>query len=142
MITRTLLAVAPALTAPALATAQATSDSLLRRCGMSSSSECVYETSIIQLLARPEVFDGKKVRVLGYIHWEFEGNGIYLHREDEQRRLYRNGLWVQTKADAAIQDRCHNTYVLVEGTFKARNYGHMGLWAGAIVDITRCAPWG
>ena len=139
---RFLLWLPIAVVAPTIAYAQG-ADSLLLQCGLTAGSDkCVYETSIIQLLARPEVYDGKRVRLAGYIHFEFEGNGIYLHREDEQRNLFRNGFWVQVKEGSSIAPQCQDRYVLVEGTFVSRNHGHLGLWSGAIVDITRCTPRG
>jgi hypothetical protein len=102
----------------------------------------VYDASIIQLLARPEVYDGKRVRLKGYIHFEFEGNGIYLHREDQQKALYNNGLWVQFRENIKVGAECQDRYVLIEGTFVARNRGHMSLWSGSVEDITRCVSWG
>jgi hypothetical protein len=118
-------------------------DSLLLQCGfMAGATGCVYDVSIIQLLARPEVYNGKQVRLKGYIHLEFEGNGIYLHREDQQRSLYSNGLWVGFKHDAKIPRECQDRYVLVVGTFAAADRGHMSLWGGSVNDIFRCVPWG
>lgn len=62
---------------------------------MSSTKACLlYAASIIDLIANPDLFDGKRIRTFGYIHFEFEGNGIYLHQEDYARSLYLNGLWV------------------------------------------------
>ena len=140
---RILLWIPLLLLVPIPAAAQTPGDSLLLQCGLASTpTGCVYEVSIFQLLARPEVFDGKRVRVAGYVHLEFEGNGIYLHREDEQRSLLRNGLWVDFSQGATMSEQCQDRYVIVEGTFRARHHGHLGLWGGAITDITRCTPWG
>jgi hypothetical protein len=102
----------------------------------------LYGASIVQLLARPEVFDGKKVRVVGFIHLEDEGNGIYLHQEDYQRQLYVNGLWVELRNGIKVESRCQDRYVLIEGVFHATDRGHLGLWNGAIRDVTRCIDWG
>jgi hypothetical protein len=138
-----IVALGLCLAMPGPLAGQATPDSLILNCGISpGSTACIYDTSIIQLLARPEVFDGRRVRVVGYIHFEFEGNGLYIHREDEKLNLLRNGVWVDFKQGAAITGSCQDQYVVVEGTFNARNHGHLGLWGGAITDITRCAPWG
>ena len=129
------------LAAPVALRAQA-ADSLLLQCGfMAGAKGCVYDASIVQLLARPEVYNGKQVRLKGYIHLEFEGNGIYLHREDQQRSLDSNGLWVDFGPDAKITGECQDRYVLVVGTFDARNRGHMSLWGGSVKNIIRCSPW-
>ncbi len=127
---------------PIAGMAQTPADSLLLPCGVTAEASCINDASIVQLLARPEVFDGKRVRVFGYIHIEFEGQGIYLHQEDKAHALYRNGLWVEFARDSTFKTPCQDRYVLVEGTFRARHHGHMGLWGGAITEITRCIPWG
>jgi hypothetical protein len=107
-----------------------------------SAGHCpIYEASLIQILAHPDRFDGKRVRLSGYIHVEFESNGIYLHKDDADHGLHGNALWVASiKPGAVVSSECHNTYVVLEGTFTARDHGHMGLWTGAIRDITRCDP--
>jgi len=40
------------------------------------------DVSLIQLIANPQAYDGKTVRITGFLHLEFEGNAIYLHNED------------------------------------------------------------
>jgi hypothetical protein len=113
----------------------------LRCVEMNADKTCLlYTASIIDLIANPNLFDGKRIRTFGYIHFEFEGNGIYLHQEDYSRSLYVNGLWVNFADRYTSRDACQDRYVLVEGTFHARDRGHMGLWSGAIRDITRCMP--
>lgn len=92
---------------------------------------------MVALLATPEAFDGERVRVHGYIHLEFEGNGIYLHEEDYLHQLYKNGLWVSLKRDQSFRG-CQDQYVPLEGTFRAQDKGHMNLWNASITDITRC----
>ncbi|MBW3655001.1 MAG: hypothetical protein KY444_02775 [Gemmatimonadetes bacterium] len=101
----------------------------------------VHDVSIIQLVARPEQFHGRRVRVTGYLWLEFEGNGIYLSESDRTHGVYRNGLWVSF-APGVLDGRQEYSgrYVLVEGTFNAEDRGHMGLWSGAIQQITRALP--
>lgn len=79
-----------------------------------SSAKEPLDVSMIQLIARPSDFDGEYVRVIGFYRHEFEGNALYLHREDYERGLPKNGLWMDGKPE-------HNmTYVLVEGRFNAK----------------------
>lgn len=100
----------------------------------------LYGVSMIELLADSKKYDGKRVRVVGYIHFEFEANGIYLHKEDEANHLYLNGLWVSL-ADGISSANCQDTYALIEGTFEANKHGHMGLWNGMVSQVTRCIKW-
>src|SRR5262249_1764153 len=50
--------------------------------------------SLLQLIATPADFDGKYVRVHGFVRIEHEGTAIYLHREDAEHMLTKNGLWL------------------------------------------------
>lgn len=103
--------------------------------------EAVQDVSIIQLVASPEKYEGKAIRVFGFLRLEFEGNGLYLHREDYEKALYKNGLWVQLPMTGENQ-KCNLKYVLIEGTFDSKDQGHLGLWSGAIKDVKRLELWG
>ena len=101
--------------------------------------EMPQDVSIIQLLATPEKFDGKLVRVIGFLCLAFEGDAVYLHREDFDHGLTQNALWVDVpeKRDESLSRK----YVLLEGTFDASDHGHMGLFGSAIHKITRMNAW-
>lgn len=96
------------------------------------------EVSIIELLANPARFDGKQIRVTGYLVREFEGDAIYLHRDDYDHAIFRNGLWTTFARDESEQRCKSRRYASVEGKFSARNRGHLGAWGGAIENIARC----
>jgi hypothetical protein len=101
-----------------------------------------YSVSIIQLIARPEQFDGRRVRLIGYLWLEFEGNAIYLAEADQKHGLTKNGLWVGFARGTLEPGRAYSGhYVLIEGTFRAGSHGHMGLWSGTIENITRATVW-
>ena len=100
--------------------------------------------SLIRLIANPEAFDGKLVRVFGYVRVEHEGTAVYLHREDYVKGLSKNGLWLAANDSAAEGSReaaVQNRYSLIEGRFSATETGHRGGWSGSISDITRMEPW-
>jgi hypothetical protein len=100
--------------------------------------------SLVRLIATPEGFDGKRVRVFGYVRVEHEGTSIYLHREDYTHRLTKNGLWLGMSDSAPEGSReaaVNNRYALIEGRFSAKETGHMGLWSGSIKEVTRAEPW-
>ena len=50
--------------------------------GQDKPLEFVGLVSMVQVIANPTMFDGKRLQVLGFMHLEFEGNGIYISRED------------------------------------------------------------
>lgn len=81
----------------------------------------------------------------GYLNIEFEGDAIYLHKEDYDNHLYPNSLWVNlTEQQIKEVDslKLNKQYVLLEGTFDKTGNGHMGLWSGEIKDVTRIIKWG
>jgi hypothetical protein len=109
---------------------------------------CVlWGPSLIELIARPELYDGKRVRVIGFVNFEFEGNGLYISREDWEQDIFRNGVWIEPpsgfQSDSAAAARHPNQrYVLVEATFRAGPGGHFGMWSGTLERVTRLDPWG
>jgi hypothetical protein len=101
-----------------------------------------HAVSLVQLIATPEKYQGKPVQVFGFMRLEHEGTAIYLHREDYENSLYKNGLWL-TNVDTADHHAKHNLkWVLLEGTFDGTAHGHLGLWSGTIKDIKRVELWG
>jgi hypothetical protein len=109
-----------------------------------SSPQRPLAVSLLQLIATPGAFDGKYVRIQGFVRIEHEGTAIYLHREDAEHMLTRNGLWLAASdaapagsREAQVKDR----YALIEGRFNANKKGHRGLWSGSLEDITRMEPW-
>jgi uncharacterized lipoprotein NlpE involved in copper resistance len=103
-----------------------------------------YTLSLVNLIATPEKYHGKKVQIIGYINIEFEGNGIYLHKEDYDSSICSNGFWVSINENIRKkinEEKLNKSYVLIEGTFNMNQRGHMGLWSGEIEKITRIIKW-
>ena len=104
------------------------------------------DVSLINLIATPEKYHGKVVRVLGVLNLEFEGNHIWLSKEHWRNRVVKNSIWVSLN-EAALGTTekelsvFNGQYVIVEGVFNKDNHGHMGLSSGAIENITRLAEW-
>ena len=100
------------------------------------------DVSIIQLIASPKEYDGKIVRVVGFMHLQFEGNAIYLHKEDYDRSLHKNGLWLEaTGAMRTDMLKMNDCFVVIEGEFSSKEQGHFAMWSGTIFDITRASLW-
>ena len=104
-------------------------------CAADSAGHCLPPSvSLVSLLVRPEDYHGKRVQVMGFAHYEFESDGLYLHRDDAAHGITRNGLWLERVVN---WDSLSDHYVVVEGTFDAQHKGHFGMWSGAIVKVTR-----
>lgn len=105
----------------------------------------IYEnTSLIRLIATPEKYDGKTIQVIGYLHLEFEGNAIYLHKEDYEKGLSENSFWVSfsKKIEKKNIMDYNDKYVIIIGTFKMDKKGHMGMFGGTLENIVRLDTWG
>ena len=110
-------------------------------CTSAESSE-VRDVSMIQLIANPQQYDGTSIRLMAFLNLEFEGNALYLHREDFEKSLPSNAIWISlTDQQARTSARFSKGYVLVEGVFSAKDRGHMGMFAGSIQKITRIQSW-
>lgn len=101
-------------------------------------AEQITSASIVALIANPDRYDGKLVRIIGFLRIEFEGNVIYLHQSDYEHAISSNGLWAEIDMMRKDLDK---KYVLIEGTFDAGNHGHMGMFSGAITKIRRAQVW-
>ena len=106
--------------------------------------DIVGPVSIVNLIATPEKYDGKKIQIIGYLHLEFEGDGIYLHKDDFTNAITANGQWVNFSEKLIkkknIKDYSDN-YVIILGTFNKDSKGHMGLFNGTMDDIVRLDFW-
>ena len=97
--------------------------------------------SLVRLIARPELYDGKVVQVVGYGAFEHEETAIFLHAQDYEHGVPRSSVWLSLgekwKGRLGTQPR----YVVVRGVFRAGDSGHMGLHNGALANIERLEDW-
>lgn len=101
------------------------------------------DVSLINLIATPEKYQGKIVRVVGFLNLEFEGNAIYIHKEDYEHALLKNAIWVELSRDEAVKNSktFSKKYVILVGIFEMKDTGHMGMFSGAIKNLSRLDLW-
>lgn len=93
------------------------------------------------LLKRPKDYDGKRIKITGFYHGEFEGSSFAATKDDI--RNYDKALWLggaSTFADSERISELNDITLDVEGTFKLGPGGHMGLWMGELVRLTQSQP--
>jgi hypothetical protein len=103
------------------------------------------EVSLADIIQRPESFDGKHLRVAGFITFLFEGMSIY----PDDRVCTDEGLWLAVETfpggsqalfkglrDAGKGLRGHG---FVEGILNRQCRGHFGLWPAVIDPLTLVA---
>lgn len=97
----------------------------------------VEGVSLINLIATPSRYHHKKVRIEGFACVEFEGNALYLSRDDLNYLIPANAVWLKLDKDGPDRSQYNGKWVLIEGTFNAKEYGHGGMYSGMIEDIQR-----
>ncbi len=103
-----------------------------------------FSVSLVRLVATPEKYHGKWVQVVGYLNLEFEGNAIYLHREDYETGNLKNGIWVNIPKDLKTKlalSEYSKHYVIMSGCFDMNSTGHMGMFGGTLNEIKRLDLW-
>jgi hypothetical protein len=90
--------------------------------------------SLVSILADAKAWHGKPVRVGGYMHLEFEGNQLCLHRDDVEFLVQTNCVWLDVPPHqlTGINDR----YVALEGVVDAAKRGHLGRYQATIGRVT------
>ncbi len=110
-------------------------------CSTADASE-LLDVSMIQLIANPSQYDGTSIRLIAFLNLEFEGDALYLHREDFVKSLPSNAISISlTDQQSRSSKKLSGGYVLVEGIFSAKDKGHFGMFSGSIQQITRIQSW-
>ena len=102
----------------------------------STSSEEPVLVSMIQLIATPEQYQGRSVRVIGYLRFELEGNALFFHKEDFENMIPVNAVRLDLDGKS-LEKYCHLTdsYVFVDGRFSSKASGSPAYYSGRIGEI-------
>jgi hypothetical protein len=77
--------------------------------------------SMVTLLAMPASGSAQRVQVSGFLVLDFEGQALYLHKEDYQEGLTLNSIYVSlTPAQLEQYKSLDKTYVTIEASFQKR----------------------
>lgn len=77
--------------------------------------------SIVTLLAQADSQKTKRVQVQGFLVLDFEGERLYLHKEDYEDGLFMNSIYLALSPEEKIQYRpLDKSYVSVEASFHGR----------------------
>jgi hypothetical protein len=112
--------------------------------GTNEQTEKPIPTSLVQLLATPEKFDGKLVRIVGFLVLDSEGDGLYLHKEDFANGIDSNAVLIE-RTQKMLEDRenLEFSYVLLVGVFQISENPRNSTASrtGRITKISRCELW-
>jgi hypothetical protein len=99
--------------------------------------------SMVALLASPQKYDGKLIRVIGVLGIQFESNALYLHEEDYEYGITKNSFFVRLTEEQEKKFRAlDKKHVIVEGMFSANGPEAREMTSGAIFNIYRLEGWG
>ncbi len=77
--------------------------------------------SIVTLLSQADSQKTKRVQVAGFLVLDFEGEGLYLHKEDYEDGLFMNSIYLALSPEQKGQYKAlDKTYVWVEASFHGR----------------------
>jgi hypothetical protein len=107
----------------------------------SSGSSEPINVGMVALLAMPERYEGKFIRIHGFLCVEFEGDALYLHEEDYRYGLTKDSFALRLTDSQRKQFKSMSLkYVLIEGRVYA-NGPEQDDSGGAIGNITRLEAW-
>ena len=102
----------------------------------------IESVAMVQLIVTPERFEGKKVRVSGYMEESAKDYALYTNKEDAGFVIFKNGLWLDSpKCENLQQDIQGPQNVLIEGVFSSAKKGDNNRFSGGLINITRCSGW-
>lgn len=91
--------------------------------------------SIVTLLAQPASDSATRVQVAGFLVLDFEGEALYLHKEDYQEGLTRNAIRVALTPQQMTQYKDFTgSYVWVEASFHKRRNSE-DIFTGSLFDV-------
>ena len=101
-----------------------------------------------ELLKNPQAYDGKRIRLTGYYHAEFEESSFAISKDDlhhfsEALRKYDHCLWLgsfSTFKDLRKVSEANDTEIEFEGTLDMESHGHMAAWMGELARLTAAKP--
>jgi hypothetical protein len=95
--------------------------------------------SLISLIATPEKFEGKYIRIegVGYLDSKHSLSALFLTREDKLKGNGANGIYLYLSSFFAKIDRLNNQFIIVQGVFRSADKGHLDSFQGSLVDIDR-----
>jgi hypothetical protein len=97
------------------------------------------DISIISVIANPDKFHKKVIHVKGYFTMETEGQAIYLSKNDYEKAIYKNALFLYIPYEKIKEmgiELPYKGYVEIEGTFDKNSLGSYNFFSGGIKSIT------
>jgi hypothetical protein len=109
----------------------------------------MHPPPLVSVLANPEKYDGKRVTVTGFLHFQFEDSALYLSKDDGDYLNLENAIWIrysdsprrvwrcpQNEPAGLDNDYFNGKYVTLTGTFNMKERGHLAAFSGTLENVT------
>jgi len=100
---------------------------------------------MVQLIANPKPYDGKTVRIIGFLHLGGDEKAIYLHNEDFLYGITKDSLSIDVTGKEVSREKfniINHQYVICTARFVANMHGPSGSNSGALTNVTTLEFWG
>jgi hypothetical protein len=99
------------------------------------------EVPMVRVLANPEQFDGKAVRVYGVLSNEPEGTAIYLDRESYEYGISANAIAIASiYTDNELLNKMEGHYVWLVGIYEAESGNRLFKVSGHLREVAPMSP--
>ena len=106
-----------------------------------SATDASY-VSLIQVIANPEKFDGKRLVVLGFLDFEREADLLFASKDKYDNVILPDTLWIDPTEEMGTNKATLNLkYVRIDGIFHAGAQRRFRFAVGGMTDIRSCTPW-
>ncbi len=108
---------------------------------VSAANEDATPVSIVDLIAHPEQFHQKLVRVSGFLHNHFEDTALYLSKEAADYCDSSLSIWIVVADKIEAHPDKPGTYfdgkrVTITGTFDKDRHGHSFASPGTLMEVS------
>ena len=87
------------------------------------------------LIAQADSQKTKRVQVQGFLVLDFEGERLYLHKEDYEDQLFMNSLYLALSPEQKMQYKAlDKSYVTVEASFHGRRNTE-DIFSGSLFNV-------
>ena len=110
---------------------------LLLGAGLAVGQPSYQDVSVADILEDPAGYAGERVRVHGFLIFEFEGDSIWVDEAAFRNERYERGFWVDARGlTVAERKSLSGRLAYVSGTLDIHKNGHLNLWAGTLGHLT------
>lgn len=98
------------------------------------------DTSIISIIANPNKYHKKAIIIKGYFTMETEGQAIYFSKNDHDKGLFKNALYLYIPYEKIKEmgiEEPYKGYVEIEGIFNKKLLGSYNYYSGGIENIVK-----